>query len=187
MAIKLAEPTTFSVRLDEDDRERLEYLQAQTGLSAGEVMRVLIRRGVEIVNADRRRKPEYRKAALRGVPGVSLACPAFYKALLFEAQQKGTREGYRKVGREFARRIFDIYDGGDEAALAALAKVAVRRGLLGAHTNVSVDRVFDWAKTYLPKCIELVPRKRVHAFRSGIEDAIYDRELAPANSPRGKP
>jgi hypothetical protein len=173
MAVQLDH--TFSLRLDEEDRERLALLQRQTGLSAGEVLRVLLRRGVDALKAAPKQNLHVARAALEGRPGVSLACPAYFRELIFEAQQGGSRDGYRKAGYEFARRIFETYDGGDATALALLARVARRRGLLGAHTLTNAEHVFEWARRYLPRCVELVPRKRVHSFKKGIEAALDER------------
>jgi hypothetical protein len=169
--------TMFNLRLDDETRNNLDFLKQRTGLAGGMLVRVLIKREAEMLRQERtvRDKQWQRirdRARLEGESGVSFACPTFFRARVLEAQQGGDLS-YRDVGFTFAKSIFDIYGNESEEQAEALdAAMGESR-----RTADKANTLFAWARTHLPRCIELIPRKRIDVFREGIEAAIDEGQV----------
>jgi hypothetical protein len=167
----------FNLRLDEETHDDLDFLKKRTGLAGGMLVRALIKREAAMLRQERSvPDKQYQRirdrARLKGESGVSFACPRFFRARVMDAQEGGGRS-YKSVGFTFARSIFDIYgDESEEEAKALDATICDART-----TTDAAHALFMWARTHLPRCIELVPPKRVDAFLEGIKAAIDEGKV----------
>ena len=94
------------------------------------------------------------------------ACPSFFKALVCSARQGG-RESYAMAAHELARHAYDLVRGlGPDPDSVTES--------LSAAADDNAEAVVEWMKVYLPKCMALVPRRRLPSFTKGVELAIED-------------
>lgn len=94
------------------------------------------------------------------------ACPSFFQALVYSARQGG-RESYATAAHELARHAYGLVRGlGPDPDSVTES--------LSAAADDNAEAVVEWMKVYLPKCMALVPRRRLPSFTKGVELAIED-------------
>lgn len=96
------------------------------------------------------------------------ACPTFFKCCILTAKAGG-RSSYADAGYELMRHIddlgpFDIDPSTWWKRVEALVRLL----------DEPDERVIDWFKMNLPRCIALVPRRRYAAFVEGVRCRIAD-------------
>lgn len=101
---------------------------------------------------------------------VSGACPSFFRACIREARRGGYNNSYAMAAYQLtgaAHGLVDDDESDPDSVVDALYDAA----------EESAEAVVEWMKVHLPRCMALVPRRRLPSFTRGVERAIEDDRL----------
>jgi hypothetical protein len=107
--------------------------------------------------------------ARRRVPRkTSGACPAFFKMTCAEAR-RGGGHGYVWAGRKLLGCAAGLIAADTDEDLTEIYEELT--GLIRAHND---DGVLDWFDRQLPRCMELIPRRRRASFLAGVYTEVEE-------------
>lgn len=158
------------IRVESEQKERLEQAARTRGLTMTQF----------ILDSAEKVASQTRTSASKAFGGV----PSFFKALCWTAR-KGGAAGYSMAGYELARNIGGLQpDGMDEdeweARLESLTMLVMptqhgEHGIGFIQRGVrDDDATAAWFSETFPKCMALVPKRRVPQFVAGVYQAFDD-------------
>jgi hypothetical protein len=146
------------IRVDADTKRRLELAAESRGLTLSTFV---------IRAAEAAARFAMKKQATAGAPSppvprtTSGACPAYFRAICWEASQGGD-QGYMRAGRKLLRTAASeiAWESDDELTekFNDLKRVLQRR---------NDDGVLAWFDREFPRCMALIPRRRRSTFLEG--------------------
>jgi hypothetical protein len=108
----------------------------------------------------------------RGVKGVSMALPTFFRACCAEASRGGA-QSYADAGWHLANSLGRYDDDLSEADWAETVKDLV------AALRQDDNAVWQWFDDHMPRCAGRVPLKRRAKFVEGVRRAQFDGRDLP--------
>lgn len=91
-------------------------------------------------------------------------CPTFFRGCV--ARARTSRVGYSDAGYHLMIHIFELV--GDEVHETAITEL--RQAVDGA----DYERIWEWLRRTVPRCMALIPSRRKATFLRGIEAAIEE-------------
>lgn len=101
------------------------------------------------------------------------AFPTFFKACCFEASSGG-RSSYSDAGYHLAIHLYDLgpYELGDQEWHERIKDLCHLLQVDGSSIGI-----WAWFSIYLPKCMEIVPRRRMKTFVRGVRQAYENGRI----------
>lgn len=113
------------------------------------------------------RKVEAMSETTVAKPKGNGACPSYFVALCHEATSGG-ESGYRRAGHELTRHITDELDW-ELADKERDARIRELRDLICERDD---EGVLAWFDCEVPRCMQLVPRRRRQQFLRGVYEMV---------------
>lgn len=165
----------FTMRMSTEEAERADRVAKHFGLNVAGVIRMLLKREDDSIRNDAamlathgvgdekrgRIVSRMARTSVEEATGASFACPSFFRGAIRQAAQGGANT-YEHAGQTLTHHFRDLVRDSDEAT-AELEK------LIDKPEAESAKR---WVRTYLPRCYELVPPKKLEVFVRGVLEAI---------------
>jgi hypothetical protein len=161
----MAKTEMIVIRVDAEAKRRFE--EAAEGMNL--TLTSFLVRSAEAAAEIAEKKQAKARVAPRPAPRkTSGACPAFFKATCWEAR-RGGGHGYDWSGRKLIGCAASLIAADTTEEL--YEKFEELKGLIQAHNN---DGVLAWFDTELPRCMELIPRRRRASFLAGVYTEVEE-------------
>jgi predicted DNA-binding protein len=158
----MAKQSIMTLRVDAEAKQRITAAAHHVGKSITNFALEATMNSVEQVENSMTKKKSTQR--------TQGACPAYFRALCMTAQAGG-ESGYYHAGHALARGLesegsYEMTSGEWDAEISKLEE------LLSAGGND--DDVIAWFERNLPRCVELVPRRRRAQFVEGVRGAFKE-------------
>jgi hypothetical protein len=161
----MAKSELIVIRVDAEAKRRFEEAAEGMGLT---LTSFLIRTAEAAAEVAERKRAKARVAPRPALRKTSVACPAFFKMTCAEAGLGGGH-GYDWAGRKLIGCAAGLIAAETNEDLSE--KFEELRGLIRAEND---DGVLDWFDRELPRCMELIPRRRRASFLVGVYTEVEE-------------
>jgi hypothetical protein len=155
-------PDVLFLRINGRAKERIRDVAQESGQSLTTFVKDALDKAVK--------HAEKKKVGRKKRPATFGALPGFFKATVHEAR-RGGEGGYYHAGRILMLHVTSLapYDVEDDEWAACLD---VLERHIGANDD---DAVLAWFEKELPRCMDLVPKRRREQFLRGVYEC-YEEE-----------
>jgi hypothetical protein len=103
------------------------------------------------------------------------AFPTYFRAAIYEATAGG-KNGYQNAGYRLACDARGLIEGDVSDAVIA-EHDAIVNSATGFRHEEAAKKLVDWMARTLPRCMALVPPKRMKSFTKGVAIALEQEEI----------
>lgn len=161
----MAKSETIIIRVDAESKRRIEAAAEDLGLT----LTTFLLKAAEAAASGVEKRRERARVPFRPVGRkTSGACPSFFRAICLEAS-RGGELGYDRAGRKLVRVAAELIAGDTAEELAEKCK-----DLKGLVRDRADNCVLGWFDRELPRCMELIPRRRRPTFLAGVYQEIEE-------------
>jgi hypothetical protein len=161
----MAKSELIVIRVDPETKRRFEEAAEGMGLTLSSFM---IRTAEAAAEVAERKRAKARVAPRPAPRKTSGACPAFFKMTCAEAR-RGGGHGYDWAGRKLIGCAASLIAA--DTTEERYEKFEELKGLIGDRNN---DGVLNWFDRELPRCMELIPRRRRASFLAGVYTEVEE-------------
>jgi hypothetical protein len=163
----MAKSELIVIRVDPELKRRFEEAAEGMGLT---LTSFLIRAAQAAAEVAEKKRAKARLASRPAPRKTSGACPTFFKATCWEAS-RGGGHGYDWAGRKLIGCAASLIAADTTEEL--FEKFEELKGLIWDRNH---DGVLDWFDRELPRCMELIPRRRRASFLAGVYTEVEEND-----------